>query len=62
MNETVVKLLLKTGVVDIDAKEAGRTLPPWAAQSGSEAAVRLLFETGKVDIDATDNSGRSPLS
>jgi ankyrin repeat domain-containing protein 50 len=64
-HETVVKLLLETGKVDVDSKdfEYGRTPLWWAAGGGHEAVVKLLLETGKGDVDAKDfKYGRTPLS
>jgi len=60
----VVKLLLKTGKVDVDSKNNnGRTPLSWAAENGHEAVVKLLLETGKVDVDSkNDYYGRTPLS
>ena len=42
--EAVVKLLLATGKVDVDAKDNtyGRTPLSWAAGNGHEAVVKLL--------------------
>ena len=48
--EAVVQLLLKH-MVDIDAKDDGRTVPHWAAKNGHEAEVRLLLKH-MVDVDA----------
>jgi ankyrin repeat protein len=53
-HEAVVKLLLETGKVDVDSKEA--------AEGGHEAVVKLLLETGKVDVDSKDKYGQTPLS
>jgi hypothetical protein len=63
-HEAVVKLLLGTGKVDVDAKdeEYGWTPLSLAAENGHEAVVQLLLGTGKVDIDTKDNDGRTPLS
>jgi hypothetical protein len=63
-HETVIKLLLATGEVDVDSKdtEYGRTPLSWAASNGHEAVVKLLLETGKVDVDSKDTEyGRTPL-
>jgi ankyrin repeat protein len=62
--EAIVKLLLKTGKVDIDSKDkSGRTPLSWAAEKGYEAIFKLLLETGKVDIDSKDTIyGQAPLS
>ncbi|RYP00350.1 hypothetical protein DL764_006550 [Monosporascus ibericus] len=63
-HETVVKLLLDTGKVDVDSKdnEYGQTPLSWAARNGHEAVVKLLLDTGKVDVDSKDNYGQTPLS
>jgi ankyrin repeat protein len=62
-NKDIVKLLLDTGKVDVDAKDKeGRTPLWWAARSGHEAVVKLLLETGKVDVDVKDQERRTPLS
>ncbi|EXK24229.1 hypothetical protein FOMG_19035 [Fusarium oxysporum f. sp. melonis 26406] len=61
-NEAIVKLLLDTEKVDVDARdEEGRTPLSWAAWSGHEPIVKLLLDTGKVDIDARDEEGRTPF-
>ena len=62
-HDAVVKLLLKTGKVDVESKdEYGRTPLSWAAEEGHEAVVKLLLETGKVDVESKDKYGRTPLS
>src|ERR1700722_225845 len=64
-HEAVVKLLLKTGKVDVDSKDmdwGGRTPLSRAAEGGHEAVVKLLLETGKVDVDSKDRYRRTPLS
>ncbi|KAL8365088.1 hypothetical protein RB595_004080 [Gaeumannomyces hyphopodioides] len=61
-HEAVVKLLLATGRVDVDAKDNNGWTPlSWAAEKGHEAVVELLLATGKIDVDAKDNNGRTPL-
>ena len=59
----MVKLLLDTEKVDIDAKdhEYGRTPLSYAATYGHESVVRLLLDTEKVDIDSKNASGWTPL-
>ena len=62
-NEVMVKLLLATNKVDVDAKDrGGRTPLSWAAEKGFEAVVKLLLATNKVDVDAKDQWGQTPLS
>jgi ankyrin repeat protein len=47
--ELVVRLLLKTGRVDVDSKNSdGFTPLSRAAMNGHEAVVRLLLGTGKL--------------
>jgi ankyrin repeat protein len=59
----VIKLLLDTGKVDVDAKDYGGRMPlSWTAEGGSEAIVKLLLDTGKVDVDSKDSDSRTPLS
>ncbi len=61
-HEAVIKLLLGTGKVDVDARdEYGWTALSWAAESGHEAVLKQLLGTGKVDVDARDDKyGRGP--
>ncbi|KAG8673979.1 hypothetical protein FPOAC1_007298 [Fusarium poae] len=62
-SEAMVKMLLDTGKVDVDAKDKnGRTPLLWAAENGHEAVVKMLVDTGKADVDAKDNNGQTPLS
>jgi ankyrin repeat protein len=57
-NEAVMKLLLETGKVDINAKdEDGRTPLSGAAERGYETVLKLLVERDKVGIDAKDGDG-----
>ncbi|KAF4947724.1 hypothetical protein FSARC_13898 [Fusarium sarcochroum] len=61
-HETVVKLFLDKGDLDIDSNDkCDRTPLWWAATRGHEAIVKLFLDTGKVDVDAQDRKGRSPL-
>ncbi|SPJ73909.1 related to ankyrin [Fusarium torulosum] len=54
-HETIVKLLLDTGKVDVNAKDqSGITPLSCATVWGQEAIVKLLLDTGKVDVDARD--------
>ncbi|GKU07360.1 unnamed protein product, partial [Fusarium langsethiae] len=58
-HEAVVKMLLDTGKVDVNATdtEYGRTPLLWAAENGHETVVKMLLDTGKVDVDAIDFYG-----
>jgi ankyrin repeat protein len=61
-HEGVVKLLLETGKVDVDARNKSDQSPLfWAAKNGHEGVVKLLLETGKVDINVRDQSDWSSL-
>ncbi|OBS16221.1 hypothetical protein FPOA_13027 [Fusarium poae] len=61
-NEAMVKMLVDTGKVDVDAKDNnGQTPLSWAAENGHEAVVKMLLDTGKVDVDAKDKGGQTPL-
>ncbi|KAJ5653773.1 hypothetical protein N7490_000776 [Penicillium lividum] len=63
-HETVVKLLLQTGKVDVDLKDVYQQTPlSWAAGNGHEAVVKLLLRTGEVDVDTKDSLyQQTPLS
>ena len=51
-HETIVKLLLDTGKVDVNVKNsAGWTPFSLAVQDGHEAVIKLLLSTGKVITD-----------
>ncbi|KAK4039275.1 ankyrin repeat domain-containing protein 17 [Parachaetomium inaequale] len=55
-HEAVVKLLLDTGKVDVNAKDDyGATVLMHAATNGEKAVVKLLLDTGKVDVNAKDH-------
>ena len=61
--QTISKLLLDRGEIDIDSRDAdGRTPLFWAAREGREAVVKLLLYTGKVHANSRDRGGRTPLS
>ena len=53
----MVKLLLKTGKVEVDLEDKGSGQTPlsWAAENGNEVVVKLLLETGKVEVNLKDN-------
>jgi ankyrin repeat domain-containing protein 50 len=61
--ETVVKLQLEQGTINLDSKNSnsGQTPLSYAAGNGYEGIVKLLLEA-KADVDAEDDSGRMPLS
>ncbi|KAI0399798.1 hypothetical protein F4802DRAFT_533348 [Xylaria palmicola] len=60
--EAVVKLLLGTGKLDLDAGDGyGQATLFWAAEEGHREVVKLLFDTGKVDPDGKDQNGQTPL-
>jgi ankyrin repeat protein len=61
--EAVVKLLLGTGMVDINSKGLyERTLLSWASRRGYEAIVKLLLQMGKINVDSEDCINRlTPL-
>ncbi|KAL8402397.1 hypothetical protein RB596_008966 [Gaeumannomyces avenae] len=62
-HEAVVKLLLGTGIVDVDSMDRGGLTPlSRAAFSGHEAVVKLLLATGTPNVDSMDQYGRAPLS
>ncbi|KAK3946515.1 heterokaryon incompatibility protein-domain-containing protein [Pseudoneurospora amorphoporcata] len=59
-HETVVKLLLDTGKVNLHREEL-RTALWLAEQKGYKAIVNILLDTGKVDADPEDGAGRTAL-
>ncbi|KAL6409867.1 Ankyrin repeat protein [Ilyonectria robusta] len=60
----IVRVLLATGKVDVEAKDTwySRTPLSWAAHNGHEGIVKLLLATAKVDVDTKDRDRRTPLS
>jgi len=57
----IVKLLLSTCKVDVNAKDKdGRTPLLLVAEKGHKEVVKLLLSTGKVNVDAKENN-RSTL-
>jgi len=60
----VVKLLLETRKVDVDARDGQCSRTPLAcsASRGHTGVVKLLLATGQVDINAKDDVGMTPLS
>lgn len=61
--EDIVKLLLPTGQVDVDVRDAqGCTGFWWAASSGHVETMRLLLGTSKVNVRVRDyNNDQTPL-
>ncbi|KAJ0109322.1 hypothetical protein J7T55_000246 [Diaporthe amygdali] len=60
--EGMVKLLLATTAVNVDAKDrSGNTTLLWAAKNGHENIARLLLDTNKVDVNIKNNSNQTPL-
>jgi ankyrin repeat domain-containing protein 50 len=61
-DESVIRLLLETGKVNLDLEDENRrTLLSWAVEKGHEAVVRVLLETGKVNPDLKDLHNETPL-
>ena len=59
----VVRLLLRSGRVEVDARDdSGRTPLALAAWIGEAETVTVLLESGKAEVDARDNEGRTPLA
>ncbi|CAH0029964.1 unnamed protein product [Clonostachys rhizophaga] len=62
-NEAIMRLLLDTGMVDINTKVySGLTPLHFAAIGDQEASVRLLLDTGKADVESRDCDGLTPLA
>lgn len=60
--EAMVKLLLATTAVNVNAKDrSGDTTLLWAARNGIENLARLLFDTNEVDVNIKDNNNQTPL-
>ncbi len=61
--EAIVKLLLKTGNVEVDSTDYFSQAPLLcAAENGQEAIVKLLRKTGKVDMGLKNEHTQTPLS
>jgi len=62
-HEDVVRLLLDTDKINLDARDNdGQTPVSWATRNGHEAIVKLLLATERVDVNTEDNHGWTPLS
>ncbi|KEF58605.1 uncharacterized protein A1O9_06531 [Exophiala aquamarina CBS 119918] len=62
-HEAALKLLIDTGELDINTKDArGRTLLAQAASSGYDPIVKLLLDVGSAHVDAQDEGGTTALS
>lgn len=55
----MVKILLRTGKVDVDARDTGYGQTPLsgAARNGHYTVVKMLLDMSEVDIDAKDLYG-----
>jgi ankyrin repeat protein len=61
--ESIVEMLLDTGLVEIDpGDDFGMTPLALAAENGHEAIVKQLLATGEVNINSRDCHHHSPLS
>ena len=62
-HESIVRLLLEIGKVEVNLIDREDQMPLLrAARGGHESVVKLLLETGKVMVDSTGTYGRPPLS
>ncbi|KFX88299.1 hypothetical protein V490_07728 [Pseudogymnoascus sp. VKM F-3557] len=62
-HEALLKSLLDSDVVGVDAKNSEERTPlSLAAENGHEAVVRLLLDSFIVDTNSRDMEGRTPLS
>ncbi|KIJ23511.1 hypothetical protein M422DRAFT_275892 [Sphaerobolus stellatus SS14] len=62
-NSKTVRLIIKTGRVDVNAVDLNLGTPLlYAAKEGDCDTVRLLIDTGNVDVNAKDVKLRTPLS
>jgi len=60
-NAETVRVLLQTGLVDVNKKaHNGRTPLAYAAAVGRPDLVRILVEEGGADMDILDNDGNAP--
>ena len=52
-NDSVVKVLLATGEVDIESRDNdGHTPVALAAKGGNDSVVKLFLATGEVDLES----------
>jgi ankyrin repeat protein len=63
-HDSVVKLMLETGKVDVDSTGlCDQTLLVWAAGNGYDAVVNVLLTKYGIDTNLKDSKyGRMPLS
>ncbi|KAF7554844.1 hypothetical protein G7Z17_g2610 [Cylindrodendrum hubeiense] len=62
-HEVIIRMLLNTGKVNINAEDDHDRTPLFVATSvGCETTVRMLLNTGEVDVNVLDNNGSTPLS
>jgi ankyrin repeat protein len=62
-HDTVIKLLLDTGKVELNSEDQDyRTPLSYAAENGHSTVIKLLLDTGKVDVNSEDQDYRTPLS
>lgn len=57
-----IKMILDTGIADVDAGDGYRVTPlAWASMHGHARITRLLLDTGKVDVNSRSAAGLTPL-
>jgi ankyrin repeat protein len=60
-NVETVRILIQTGLVDVNRKALnGRTPLSYAAAVGRPDLVRILVQEGGADLDIPDNDGNAP--
>lgn len=61
-NDTLVKVLLKSGKIDADSRNKHcQTLISWAAREGHQVIVDMLLDES-ADLESRDKDGRTPMS
>ncbi|KAK2812471.1 hypothetical protein FQN50_001472 [Emmonsiellopsis sp. PD_5] len=62
-HEEIVKLLLRSPMVNLDVQDTyyGRTPLGAASYHGRAEVVKLLLDTGELNVEAIDGSGDTPL-